>query len=247
MNTNILRQISLDIETTGMKKFGLPYKGHRIIEIGAIEIINRKITGKYFHSYLKPNRTIDNEAFNLHGISNKFLNDKPIFAEIAEDFLNFIYDSELIIHNAFFDIGFIDYEFNMLNCGMNNIHTFCKITDSLLLARKIFPGKRNNLDALCDRYLIDNSKRTNHSALIDAKILAEIFLLMTSGQTVMEFLKEEEQEKYESEKNMQIQKMRHSKMMMKIIYANNEEILAHEQLLDIIQKKSGSCLWRTRF
>ncbi|CUX95846.1 DNA polymerase III subunit epsilon [Candidatus Mikella endobia] len=243
MSTNITRQIILDIETTGMNKFGIPYQGHRIIEIGAVEIINRRITGNYFHSYIKPNCPIDTEAFKLHGISNNFLKNKCIFAEIAENFVKFIYGSELVIHNACFDIGFINYEFKMLNPSIANINTFCKITDSLLLARKIFPGKRNNLDALCDRYLIDNSKRTHHSALIDAKILAEIFLFMTSGQIIIPFLHEDEQEKNQCKKYMQIQRVHHSKMIRKIIYANNEENLAHEKILYFIQNKYGKCLW----
>ncbi|XOD70103.1 MAG: DNA polymerase III subunit epsilon [Sodalis sp. (in: enterobacteria)] len=246
MSTDITRQIILDTETTGMNKFGVHYEGHRIIEIGAVEIINRKLTGRHFHVYLKPNRLVDTEAFNVHGISNAFLENKPMFAEVADEFLHFIRGSELVIHNAPFDIGFIDYEFGMLARGIAKIDTFCMVTDSLLLARKIFPGKRNSLNALCDRYLIDNSKRTFHGALLDAAILADIFLLMTGGQISIGFSIEEDQQPYEVSKTLQIHRMRCPKTYLKVFYANDEELVAHEQRLDLVQKKGGKCLWRTK-
>ncbi|WP_067568231.1 DNA polymerase III subunit epsilon [Candidatus Hoaglandella endobia] len=242
MSNDITRQIILDTETTGINRLGIHYEKHRIIEIGAVEIVNRRLTGSQFHIYLKPNRLIDLEAFNVHGISDEFLADKPVFADVADEFLDFIRGSELVIHNAPFDIGFIDYELGMLGRGIAKINTFCLVTDSLQLARKIFPGKRNNLDALCDRYLINNSQRKLHSALYDAKILADVFLLMTGGQTLIPFdMVAQEQHEINS---ISIQRMNRAKTSLKVIYASNEEVLAHNQQLDLVQKKSGSCLWR---
>lgn len=244
MSTDITRQIVLDTETTGMNKLGIHYEGHRIIEIGAVEIINRRLTDRYFHVYLKPDRLVDPEAFNVHGISDEFLADKPTFADVTNEFLQFIRGGELVIHNAPFDIGFMDYEFEMLNRGIAKTDTFCKVTDSLLLARKMFPGKRNSLDALCNRYLIDNSKRTLHGSLFDAQILAEIFLLMTGGQTAMHFAMEGKQEQRNVGNTVQIQLVQRAQTSLKIVYASNEEVVAHEQRLDLVQKKGGSCLWR---
>ncbi|MCR3755803.1 MAG: DNA polymerase III subunit epsilon [Sodalis sp. Psp] len=245
MITNIIRQIVLDTETTGMNKLGVHYEGHRIIEIGAVEIINRRLTGRHFHVYLRPDRLVDPKAFNVHGISDEFLADKPTFSDVADEFMDFIRGGELIIHNVPFDIGFIDYEFGMLKRDIEKTETFCKVTDSLRLARTIFPGKRNSLDALCDRYLIDNSKRTLHGALLDAEILADIFLKMTGGQASMRFVMEDEQELREMGKAVQIQRIQHTKLTLKVIHASDEEIIAHEQRLDLVQKKGGSCLWRS--
>lgn len=182
MSTAITRQIVLDTETTGMNRLGVHYEGHKIIEIGAVEVINRRLTGRHYHVYIKPDRLVDPEAFMVHGISDEFLQDKPAYAEIAEEFIEFISGAELVIHNAAFDIGFMDYEFRMLNRDIPKTETFCKITDSLMVARKLFPGKRNSLDALCDRYQIDNSKRTLHGALLDAEILADVYLAMTGDK-----------------------------------------------------------------
>lgn len=243
MSTGITRQFILDTETTGMNKLGIHYEGHRIIEIGVVEVVNRRLTGRDFHVYLKPDRLVDPVAFNVHGISDEFLADKPTFTDIADEFLQFIRDGELVIHNAPFDIGFIDYEFAMLNRGIAKIDTLCKVTDSLLLARKMFPSKRNSLDALCHRYLIDNSKRTRHSALLDAEILAKIFLLMTGGQTAMRFEMKGEQQ-HKMGETVQIQRMELTKTSLKIVYANDQEAAAHEQRLDLVQKKGGACLWR---
>lgn len=243
MSTAITRQIVLDTETTGMNKLGVHYEGHRIIEIGAVEVINRRLTGKHFHVYIKPDRLVDPEAYNIHGISDEFLADKPDFSQIADEFMNFIHGGELVIHNANFDIGFMDHEFRMLQRDIPKTATFCTITDSLVLARRLFPGKRNNLDALCDRYLIDNSKRTLHGALLDAEILAEVYLAMTGGQTSMAFSHEgEAQQQYDPEHV--IQRITQPTIELPIIYANPEELTAHESRLDIIAKKGGSCLWR---
>ncbi|PWC14604.1 DNA polymerase III subunit epsilon [Brenneria roseae subsp. roseae] len=243
MSTEITRQIVLDTETTGMNKLGVHYEGHKIIEIGAVEVINRRLTGRHFHVYIKPDRLVDPEAYNVHGISDEFLADKPTYADVVDDFLDFIRGAELVIHNAMFDIGFMDYEFRMLNRDIPKTETFCKITDSLLMARKIFPGKRNSLDALCDRYQIDNSKRTLHGALLDAEILAEVYLAMTGGQTSLAFSMEGEAQRQENESET-IQRITRPASALKVLYANEEELFTHEKRLDLIAKKGGSCLWR---
>ncbi|AFR04574.1 DNA polymerase III subunit epsilon [Pectobacterium brasiliense] len=243
MSTEITRQIVLDTETTGMNMLGVHYEGHKIIEIGAVEVINRRLTGRHFHVYIKPDRLVDPEAYNVHGISDEFLADKPTYADIVDDFLDFIRGAELVIHNATFDIGFMDYEFRLLNRDLPKTETFCKITDSLLMARKIFPGKRNSLDALCDRYQIDNSKRTLHGALLDAEILAEVYLAMTGGQTSLTFSMEGETQQ-KSENTETIQRIVRPQSALKVLYADESELLAHEQRLDLIAKKGGSCLWR---
>lgn len=244
LQTSNHRTLVLDTETTGINIPGMQDTDkHRIIEIGAVEIINRKLTGKIFHSYIQPNRLIDPEAFSVHGISSDFLADKPIFAEIADEFINFIYGGELVIHNATFDIGFIDYEFHSLNRGIGNIESFCRIIDSLVIARKLFPGKRNSLDALCDRYLINKTTRHLHSALIDAKILAEVYLLMTGGQMSMTFSTEENHDN-NVQKQITSALKSCSSSSLKVIYANDVEIVAHEKYLDLVERSNSSCLWR---
>ena len=182
MSTAITRQIVLDTETTGMNQIGAHYEGHKIIEIGAVEVVNRRLTGNNFHVYLKPDRLVDPEAFGVHGIADEFLLDKPTFADVADEFLEYIKGAELVIHNASFDIGFMDYEFSKLHRDIPKTNTFCKVTDSLALARKMFPGKRNSLDALCSRYEIDNTKRTLHGALLDSEILAEVYIELIGGK-----------------------------------------------------------------
>ncbi|MBS0970687.1 DNA polymerase III subunit epsilon [Chimaeribacter arupi] len=242
MSTAITRQIVMDTETTGMNKLGVHYEGHRIIEIGAVEVINRRLTGRNFHVYVKPDRLVDPEAYGVHGISDEFLADKPTFADVAEEFLEFIRGGELVIHNASFDIGFMDYEFGMLNRGIPKTDTFCTITDSLLMARKLFPGKRNNLDALCDRYQIDNTKRTLHGALLDSEILAEVYLAMTGGQTSLSFSLESDRQQQNQEQG--IQRIARPSSGLKVVYASDDEVATHESRLDLVMKKGGSCLWR---
>ncbi|PPI88422.1 DNA polymerase III subunit epsilon [Candidatus Pantoea edessiphila] len=234
------RQIFLDTETTGINKTGVYYEGHRIIEIGAVEVINRRLTGNNFHKYLNPNRLINNESFKIHGISNHFLYNKPTFKEIALEFINYIKDSELVIHNALFDIDFINYEMSKLKIGIKSIENICRITDSLEISRKMFPGKRNSLDALCMRYKIDISNRKLHSAIIDAKLLSEVFLMMTGGQISLSFSKDNEKQKYQDYNVKNINKRESS---LKIILANDKEILAHEKVIDLIKQKKGFCLW----
>lgn len=173
-----MRQIVLDTETTGISHA----QGHRIIEIGCLELEDRRLTGKHFHTYLNPQRAIDAGALQVHGISNDFLADKPLFKDISADFLQFIADSELIIHNAPFDIGFLNTELKLLNHNLE-LHRQNAICDTLLLAKSKHPGQRNSLDALCKRYKVDNTRRTFHGALLDAEILAFVYLAMTGGQT----------------------------------------------------------------
>ena len=236
------RQIVLDTETTGMNMVGVHYEGHRIIEIGAVEVINRRLTGNNFHVYLKPDRLVDPEAFGVHGISDEFLLDKPEFSQVADEFLDYIRGAELVIHNASFDIGFMDYEFEKLNRGLAKTETFCEITDSLLMARKMFPGKRNSLDALCSRYDIDNTKRTLHGALLDAEILSDVFLAMTGGQTSLTFSSDNDQS--EQSGGEIIHREVRNAGGLRVVRASDDEISAHEARLDLVMKKGGSCLWR---
>jgi DNA polymerase III subunit epsilon len=177
-----MRQIVLDTETTGL----VADQGHRIIEIGAVEMLDRRLTGRHFHCYLNPERDIDPGALDVHGITVEFLADKPKFGDVLEEFLAFVRDSEVIIHNAPFDVSFLNYEFSLLaGPKPRDIRDHCAVTDSLAIARHKHPGQKNGLDALCRRYLVDNSARTLHGALLDAEILADVFLAMTGGQTAL--------------------------------------------------------------
>lgn len=239
---NTTRQIVLDTETTGMNMIGVHYEGHRIIEIGAVEVINRRLTGNNYHVYLKPDRLVDPEAFGVHGIADEFLADKPTFADIADGFLEYIDGAELVIHNASFDIGFMDYEFAKLGRNIPKTETFCRITDSLAMARKMFPGKRNSLDALCSRYEIDNTKRTLHGALLDSEILAEVFLAMTGGQTLLKFSMEGDQQQQSNGDT--IHRITRPASGLVVLSASEAEDMAHEERLDLVMKKGGSCLWR---
>jgi len=173
-----MRQIVLDTETTGLDA----KQGHRIIEIGCIELLNRKITSHHFHYYINPEREIDAGALAVHGLSESFLQSKPLFSVIVDEFIHFIKDAELIIHNASFDIGFIEAELQRLNAYPKKITELCTVTDTLILARKKYPGQKNSLDALCKRFEIDNSNRALHGALLDAQLLAQIYLRLTGGQ-----------------------------------------------------------------
>ncbi|OON36467.1 DNA polymerase III subunit epsilon [Izhakiella australiensis] len=242
MSTANTRQIVLDTETTGMNMIGVHYEGHRVIEIGAVEVVNRRLTGNNFHIYLKPDRLIDPEAFGVHGIADEFLLDKPVFADVVDDFLEYIRGAELVIHNASFDIGFLDYELSLLKRDDGKLESICRVTDSLAMARKLFPGKRNSLDALCNRYEIDNSKRTLHGALLDSEILAEVFLAMTGGQTSLAFSMEGDNQ--QANQGETIQRVVRPQSGLRVIAASEEEIVAHESRLDLVMKKGGSCLWR---
>ena len=238
MNTSKLtRQVVLDTETTGMNKDGLIYVGHRIIEIGCVEVINRRLTGRHYHVYVQPDMLIDPEAMAVHGITDEFLYDKPRFSEIADEFIDFIKGADLVIHNAPFDVGFMDQEFRFLNKKTQPTEEIATVTDTLAMAKKMFPGKRNNLDILCDRYGIDNKHRVLHGALLDAEILADVYLLMSGGQKDLNLANNE------SGKNDTGRRLRQNLSPLSVIHANQEELTEHESRLDLVQK-SGSCLWR---
>ncbi|RKZ36029.1 MAG: DNA polymerase III subunit epsilon [Gammaproteobacteria bacterium] len=232
-----MRQIVLDTETTGLEH----REGHRIIEIGCIEISNRRIIDKRYHQYLQPDRKIDTEAATVHGITNQFLQDKPHFADIVNEFMDFIRGAELIIHNADFDVGFINHELNLLNQNWKLLDDYCRITDTLALARKRHPGQKNNLDALCKRYNIDNSKRKLHGALLDTEILAEVYLVMTGGQVSLLA----QNNNISEHSNNIIKPISEKRARLTILAPTTEELQAHKQCLAAIDKASGgNCLWQ---
>lgn len=185
-----MRQIVLDTETTGLEVS----QGHRIIEIGCVELSNRRVTGNHWHHYFNPDREVDAGAYEVHGISNEFLQDKPRFAELAEAFYDYVKGAELIIHNAAFDVGFLNHELAQPDLDFAPLQDNCSVLDTLMLARQKHPGQKNNLDALCKRYDIDNSQRSLHGALLDARILADVYLAMTGGQTSLGLDAEQEVE-----------------------------------------------------
>jgi len=235
-----MRQIVLDTETTGLETS----QGHRIIEIGCVELFNRRLTGRHYHQYINPEREVDAGAFQVHGISNEFLADKPKFAQIAAEFIEFIGDADLIIHNAAFDIGFINYEFSKLNPRQAYIETRCTVIDTLLMARAKHPGQKNNLDALCKRYGVDNSQRDLHGALLDAEILADVYLLMTGGQTALSLGGNQSNNKDSSNTGQEIRRLPRTRKPLPVVKSNPEELAAHEQKLTAIQKSSGgNCIW----
>ncbi|WP_263771402.1 DNA polymerase III subunit epsilon [Propionivibrio soli] len=234
-----MRQIFLDTETTGLEH----KLGHRIIELGCVEMRNRRLSNRHFHRYLNPEREIDAGALAVHGISLEFLQDKPRFAEIAAEFLDFVRGAELIIHNAPFDIGFLNAELARLD--MAPIETVCHaVQDTLVLAKELHPGKKNNLNALCERYGIDNSHRTLHGALLDAEILAEVYVSMTRGQeSLIMDLGEEALANAPVLERTQVG-IEVARRAQCVIRADVDEIAAHEALLAAIQKESkGKCLW----
>jgi DNA polymerase-3 subunit epsilon len=231
------RLIVLDTETTG-----LSYQdGHRIIEIGAIELLNRRFTGKRFHAYINPERFIDEGALAVHGISNEFLADKALFKEISGDFIDFIEGAELIIHNAPFDVGFINYEFSLLENFNKTIADYCTVFDTLKFAKQKHQGQRNSLDALCKRYGVDNSQRELHGALLDAEILADVFLLMTGGQ--FSLLEQTTQDNKTRPTTVAQPLFNGQRKPLKIIYCSEEERVQHEKCLAAIEKTAGTCLW----
>ncbi|ALD15203.1 DNA polymerase III subunit epsilon [Buchnera aphidicola (Aphis glycines)] len=231
-NNEKKRIIVLDTETTGINNFGKSCINHRIIEIGAIEIINRHFTGNNFHVYIQPNRPIDPEAIKIHGITNNFLLDKPLFKHIAQKFFKYIQNTQLVIHNASFDVGFINQEFSLLKNKTIDISNFCSIIDTLKIARKLFPGKKNTLDALCNRYKIKNSHRVLHGALLDSFLLGKLYLLMTSGQESMSFCNNiEHGNNYTSFSKW----IKNKKKSLKILKANVEELTLHEKYINHIK------------
>jgi DNA polymerase-3 subunit epsilon len=233
-----MRQIVLDTETTGLE----PTDGHRIIEIGCVELVNRRITGNTYHQYLQPDRDIDAGAREVHGITDQFLADKPRFADIADEFLAFIRDAELIIHNAPFDVGFINHEFSLLGKSRGTLTDHCTIVDTLEMARRLHPGQRNNLDALCKRYQIDNSQRDLHGALLDAEILADVYLTMTGGQATLSL---DSRGDLPGEKTQAIRRLPPGRPCLRVIRACAEELEAHEARLAAIERAhNGTCVWQ---
>ncbi|MGI2169860.1 DNA polymerase III subunit epsilon [Shewanella sp. MF05960] len=233
------RQVILDTETTGMNQAGGPiYVGHRIIEIGCVEVINRRLTGRTYHQYINPGQSIDPEAIEVHGITNERVANEPRFHQIASEFINFIDGAEIVAHNANFDVSFMDHEFSKLNPIGPKTKDICSILDSLAIAKRLHPGQKNNLDALCRRYGIDNGRRTYHGALLDAEILADVYLIMTGGQIKFNLSNEKA-----GQEGGGIKKIDTSAFNLKVVGASADEIVLHEQRLDLIAK-SGKCLWR---
>ena len=238
-----MRQIVLDTETTGLD----PQQGHRIIEIGCVELINRKLTGNNYHQYLQPDREIDAAAIEVHGITNQFLQDKPRFVDIANDFFEYIRDAELIIHNAPFDVGFINQEIRLMAQAAGSesfaIESLCTVTDTLKMARTLHPGQKNNLDALCSRYMVDNTQRTLHGALLDSEILADVYVAMTGGQTGL--FEEAHGGAGEVGGGSEIRRLDPNRPPLAVIQATADELLAHEAWLDKLEKDSPhGALWR---
>ncbi len=232
-----MRQIVLDTETTGLE----PEDGHRVIEIGALELIDRSLTGRQFHKYINPERSVDDGAVEVHGLSNDFLGDKPLFADVAEEFLEFIRGAELIIHNAAFDVGFLDAELGRLAQPLRVIDV-SQVLDTLELARELHPGQRNSLDALCRRYDVDNSNRTLHGALLDSELLADVYLLMTGGQVDLGL-----DLSPSTSASQAVGTVDYDASRLHVRPAGADEIAAHEQRLQAIDKEAGEtgCLWRT--
>lgn len=233
-----MRQIVLDTETTGLE----PEQGHRIIEIGCVELVNRRPTGNTFHYYLNPERDIDPGAQEVHGISAEFLADKPRFVEIASELRDFLKGSELLIHNAPFDVGFLDREFTLTDgeTAGATIAGLCGVLDTLVLAREMHPGQRNSLDALCRRYHVDNSGRELHGALLDAQILAEVYLAMTGGQAALSL----DTEKRGGTRRV-ASRLDRKGLVLKVVEPDADELAAHEAALDRLdQAAGGPCVWR---
>lgn len=231
-----MRQIILDTETTGLE----PKDGHKIIEIGCVEMLDRKLTGNNYHQYLQPDREIDAGAMEVHGISNEFLADKPRFNDVVNDFMEYVKGAELIIHNAPFDIGFLNHELMLGGSSWGKIEDHCTVIDTLVMARNMFPGKKNNLDALCRRYLIDNTHRTLHGALLDSEILADVYLMMTGGQVSLSL---DQDAAGEGGDIFAIRRLSADRPRLKVIQATEGELAAHTERLQAIEKKAGVCLW----
>jgi len=233
-----MRQVIMDTETTGLDH----RQGHRIIEIGALELVDRELTGRQFHTYINPERDIEEEAMEVHGITAEYLRDKPLFAEIVDDLMKFVEGSELIIHNASFDIGFIDAELSLADHQHASITDVTSVLDTLDLARDLHPGQRNNLDALCKRYEVDNSSRTLHGALLDAEILADVYLAMTGGQTVLGLSLETVTASAADDEAAP----RAGRPALRVLRATAEELRQHQARLEEINKQSkGQCLYKS--
>ncbi len=229
-----MRQIVLDTETTGID----PNEGHRIIEIGCVEVVERQLTGRNYHVYINPEREVEAEAITVHGITNEFLTDKPKFAEIADEFFEFIKGAELVIHNAAFDVGFMDSEFARLK-PVRKTADHCGIVDTLAIARAKHPGQKNNLDALCKRYGVDNSNRDLHGALLDAEILADVYLLMTGGQTALSL----DSGAGDDGSAGGLRRISSERQPLAVVRASDEEAEAHEAFMAMMEKQAGGTVW----
>jgi DNA polymerase III subunit epsilon len=233
----MMRQIVLDTETTGLD----PAQGHRIIEIGCVEIDRRRLTGRHYHRYLQPDREIDAGALEVHGITAEFLSDKPRFGDIVDELLEFIDGAELVIHNAPFDVGFLRSELALIGREAQTVAALNAVVDTLTLARSLHPGQKNSLDALCRRYDIDNSRRTLHGALLDAEILADVYLAMTGGQSALML----EQERDDGQAHGAVRRLPESRPPLPVLRASADELALHERRLDAIERASGGvCVWR---
>ncbi|PID46925.1 MAG: DNA polymerase III subunit epsilon [Proteobacteria bacterium] len=235
----MLRQIVLDTETTGIET----RDGNRIIEIGCVEIIDRKMTGHNYHQYIQPDRESEEGALAVHGITSEFLADKPRFHEIVKDFIDYVKGAELIIHNAPFDIGFIDYELGLLNDGWGSITDICTVIDSLEMAREMHPGQRNSLDALCKRYDINNAHRELHGALLDSEILGDVYLAMTGGQVALS-LDDQPVPIVDNDGQEEAGGFHLPTEGLRVIKASEDELAAHAARMEVIAKASGKTLWQ---
>jgi DNA polymerase-3 subunit epsilon len=234
-----MRQIVLDTETTGLD----PLDGHRIIEIGCVELLNRRLSGNDYHQFLQPDREIDVGAIEVHGITNERLANEPRFNDVSADLIEYLRGAELIIHNAPFDVGFLDAELER-NGNQERIHDICKVTDTLTMARKMHPGQRNTLDALCKRYEVDNSQRDLHGALLDAQILADVYLVMTGGQTALSL--DGQGDTMGGADKQKIQRIDSDRPRLKVIHPTETERAAHAARLDTIDKAcGGASVWRS--
>ncbi len=235
-----MRQVILDTETTGLEA----ERGHRVIEIGCLEIVNRRRTGRTFHRYLRPDREVDPGAVRVHGLTNEFLAGQPRFADVATEFLEFVTGAELVIHNAAFDVGFLNAELQRLAPPQGRIADRCSVLDTLLMARKLHPGQRNSLDALCKRYGVDNSHRELHGALLDAQILLDVYLAMTGGQGA--FVLAETSTVSAAAATQVVIRADRPQTRLAVPRATDEELALHETAMKVIDKiSSGKTLWRT--
>lgn len=238
-----MRQLVLDTETTGLE-VGL---GHRIIEIGCVELVNRRLTGRNFHKYINPDREIDDGALEVHGITQEFLSDKPRFVDIWDEFKEFLQGDELVIHNAPFDVAFLNHEIGLLNLGLPSIQDQSSVVDSLALAREKHPGQRNSLDALCRRYSIDNSQRVLHGALLDAEILSDVYLLLTGGQGGLFDVAEETKSEDHVDKVINVSATDSQSLSGFLeVKASESEVREHEEFLSFIEERnSNASIWRS--
>ncbi|WP_285275307.1 DNA polymerase III subunit epsilon [Halopseudomonas bauzanensis] len=233
-----MREIVLDTETTGIEV----REGHRIIEIGCVELLDRRLTGRHFHVYINPQREVEEGAFAVHGISDAFLADKPLFSDVVDDFMAFIKGARLVIHNAAFDVGFIDAELQLLGGRHGQVVDHCSVVDTLRIARDKHPGQRNSLDALCKRYGVDNSQRDLHGALLDAEILADVYLIMTGGQTALSLSSQGAGDNDTGDLGA-IRRLDPARPALRVIQASEAELAAHEERLAAIEKAAGFVAW----